>query len=265
LPNPRRILWFAYVFGGSVWDFGRNEPNLTDSNTVRALAWLQSFTLELGSDTVAAYRQNDQSLPGKTFPLLPVSSQEMVGRYIFVLDGQWRTREIDEFRSGRLANGQASPEFGVCAFPTPDGGRPDGGWVNGNVFIFPRRAANSQGAWEFAKFWLGYGNPAAAAETCVEGGWIPVSAQVVTEPQFQSALQRDSLFGKFVELAGSANQLPTPMVRGAGYLQRAIELSAERVSGDATLDPLRELARVNDDIRRYLTGLSSPPSEGPEE
>ena len=63
------------------------------------------------------------------------------------------------------------------------------------------------------KFWSGLANHEAdAAQACADGGWIPVSQAVVDEPVFQSYLQRYPDFRLFVELAGSANQIPTPQI-----------------------------------------------------
>lgn len=67
-----------------------------------------------GSDNLAAFRKGDQSLPGKTFPLLSLEDQEMSGRFTVILDGQWRVRNLAAFTENREARGVASPEFGVC-------------------------------------------------------------------------------------------------------------------------------------------------------
>ncbi|HRX82722.1 MAG TPA: extracellular solute-binding protein, partial [Pirellulaceae bacterium] len=179
-----------------------------------------SYRQRYGFANVSAYRQGDQSLPGKTFPLI-------AGRYAVVMDGQWRVRDIVAAQEAQRRAGQAVTEYGVCPLPMPPGGREQAGWVNGNFFLVPRGAKNREGAWEFMKFWSGFGgNEANAAQTCVAGGWIPVSAAVADYPTFQAYLEQEPLFAKFVELAAQPNQIPTPVIPGAAYFQRTVNDAA---------------------------------------
>jgi ABC-type glycerol-3-phosphate transport system substrate-binding protein len=132
-----------------------------------------------------------------------------------------------------------------------------GGWVNGNVFVFPRGARASAGAVAFAKFWIGLDNAQAAAEIAIAGGWIPVAPAVVSEAKYQDALAADPIFRRFVQLASSSQLQPTPVVRGAGYLQRLLESTAERVASDPSLSPEQELKAANRQLEDYLQSLSS--------
>lgn len=265
LPSPRRILFFAYLFGATVWDEQHAQPLLAAPEVIAAGEWLQSYSRRFGEDDVAAYRQTDQSLPGKSFPLLPQTSAGMVGRYVFSLDGQWRVRDLRAFRKQRAAEGLPQPEFGVIPFPPPHAAMPQpaaqsAGWVNGNVFVFPRGARNSAGAVEFAKFWIGLTNPAEGSRTALAGGWLPVTPAVVAEPEFAAELERDPLFRQFVTLAGSAAMRPTPSVRGAGYLVRVLEATAERVAGNTRLSAAEALQAANREVEAYLRGLPRPAS-----
>jgi len=268
LPTPRRAIFFVNLFGGSVWDFSTDRPQLDSPTSVAALTWLQDYSRRYGSGDVAAYRQSDQSLPGKVFPLLPQADDQQVGRYVFSLDGQWRVRDLNDFRQQRSARGLSQPEFDVIPLPPPqsaaskDSAEPSG-WVNGNVFVFPRGGAASAGAVAFAKFWIGQSDSQAAAEIAIAGGWIPVTPDVVAEPRYQAALEANPIFRRFVQLAGSDRLLPTPVVRGAGYLQRLLESTAERVASDPALSPEQELTAANQQLEDYLRSLStSRPASG---
>jgi multiple sugar transport system substrate-binding protein len=262
LPAPRRALFFVNLFGGSVWDFSAGRPQLDSPAAVASLAWLQDYSRRYGVGDVAAYRQSDQSLPGKVFPLLPQADDQQVGRYLFSLDGQWRVRDLQAFRKQRSARGLSSPEFDVIPLPPPSSAQvknaaEPGGWVNGNVFVFPRGGRNSSGAIAFAKFWIGLSNSQTAAEIAIAGGWIPVTPAVVFEAKYRAALAADPIFRQFVQLASSPQLQPTPVVRGAGYLQRLLESTAERVASDPSLSPEQELKAANQQLEDYLQSLSS--------
>jgi len=262
LPAPRRALFFVNLFGGSVWDFSTNRPQLNAPAAISVLTWLQDYSHRYGAGDLAAYRQSDQSLPGKIFPLLPQADDQQVGRYVFSLDGQWRVRDLNAFRQQRASRGLSSPEFDVIPLPPPQSlagseSAEPGGWVNGNVFVFPRGGRASAGAVAFAKFWIGLSDPQAAAETAIAGGWIPVTPEVVSEPKYQAALSSDPIFRRFVELASSKQLQPTPVVRGAGYMQRLIESTAERVASDTSLSPELELNAANRQLEDYLKSLSN--------
>ena len=118
-----------------------------------------------------------------------------------------------------------------------------------------RVAKNPQGAWEFMKFWSGFGgHETQAALTCRAGGWIPASEQVVAEPAFQEYLDQQPLFRTFVSLASHANQRPTPVIPGASYFYDRIQ----QAGGDLMHRQRRELSsseylrRATADIQRHI-------------
>ncbi len=240
LPDPRRILAWGYVFGGDFFDEKTNRVRLDSPEIIAALNWMQEFSRLYGPDAVARFRQSEQSLPGKTFPLLPALAESNVGRYAFLLDGQWRTRDIESFAAARKARGLAAPRFGVCPLPPPDGGRSRSGWVNGNFFVVPRGAKNVSGAWAFIRFWIGLESVDQAARTCAEGGWIPVSSAVIESKSFQDYLGQHPLMATFVELADSDQVFPYPQTRGAMFFKRTLETAAE----EAVSHPERSSAQI---------------------
>ena len=216
LPDHRRLWAWGAVFGGDFFDEPSGRVTADSEPIARALEWMIGFRRRYGPVAVAAFRKDDQSLPGKSFPLL-------AGRYTMVMDGQWRVRDIVASQNEQRRRGVAVTQYGVCPLPAPAGGREHAGWVNGNFFVVPRGARNQQGAWQFMKFWSGFdGNESEAAQTCRAGGWIPVSTHVVQQPEFQRYLTEQPLFAQFVELAESPHQFPTPVVPGAPFFQRTI-------------------------------------------
>ena len=219
---------------------------------VQAAKWISRYSQWYGADTINRFRQGDQSLPGKTFPLLPVNDDEMIGRYALLMDGQWRVRDIDAFVARRRQQGIDCPEFGVCPLPCPDGGRKDAGWVNGNFFVIPRGAKNSAGAVALMRFWIGLDNPDQAAKTCAAGGWIPVSQRVVETRLFQEYLDRQPLFRQFVHLAGSQDQYPVPVIPGAPMFKREVEKAAASALADPDQSIDELMHRTRDLIQNRL-------------
>jgi multiple sugar transport system substrate-binding protein len=254
LPDARRLWSWAPVFGGGFPVDEQGNVNLDSAENRRALQWMMGYRERYGGSNLAAFRTGDQSLPGKTFPLFS-------GRYLFVMDGQWRVRDIRASQQAQRERGEAVTQYGVMPLPPPNGGRADAGWVNGNFFVVPRGAKCPQGAWEFMKFWSGFGGQeTAAAETAVAGGWIPVSQQVVQQPLFQAFLREEPLFAEFVRLAGSENQFPVPVIPGAALLRREVENVGERAlyddSAASAADLLQQAQRtVHDHLARQSRGL----------
>jgi len=125
--------------------------------------------------------------------------------------------------------------------------------------MIPTGANNSEGAWEFTKFWIGYTRPAEAVRTCVDGGWIPVSDSVVSEPEFQEFLADDALFATFVELAASPNQFPIPMVPAGPRLKRSVESASYRIMNEPDADAFQILGSAEAEVQKALDQTRSRP------
>ena len=258
LPDARRLWTWAYVFGGDFLENG--QLKITFEENRNALEWMQQFSRWYGPDEIAAFRRGDQSLPGKTFPLLPVADDQMVGRYVFALAGQWNARDVQQFIENRQSKGLPCPRFAVCPLPAPTAGRIHSGWVNGNVFVVPRGADAKQGAWEFVQFWIGEKDVEIAATTCAKGGWIPVTRQVARSDVFVEFMNANPIFGKYVELSQSKNLLPYPMVPGAPFLVRRINTMTEIAleHPNRSVDPMMDEAEkvIRDHIRQIERNYS---------
>lgn len=252
LPDSRRLWAWGYVFGGNFYDSKTGQVELDTPEIAAAAEWMQNYSRRYGSENIAAFRTGDQSLPGKVFPLLPIGDRQRIGRYLMLMDGQWRTRDIREFNRRRRERGEQSIEFGVAPLPSPAGGRENAGWVNGNFFVVPKGARNSEGAWEFIKFWIGFADSKQAAKTCTAGGWIPVSQSVVDTNEFQTFLKEDPLFAQFVELAASPNQYPVPVIPGAPMFRRTVESNAYQLMAKPDQGIQEVLREAELQIQRHL-------------
>lgn len=255
LPDSRRLWAWGQAFGGNFYDFDNHQVTLTNPGIVKATTWMAQYGLWYGSDTINRFRQGDQSLPGKTFPLLPIGDDTMIGRYVMLMDGQWRVRDIDAFVKRRRERNLPCPEFGVCPLPYPVGGRPDAGWANGNFFVIPKGAKNPSGAVAFMKFWIGLKKPDEAAQTCAMGGWIPVSPQVTAAAPFQDFLEDRPLFAEFVRLASSVNQIPIPVIPGAPMFKREVDRAAANTMANPEQSVRGILEKTQATIQAKLTAI----------
>jgi len=219
LPNPKLLWSWGIVFGGSFFDEKSKTVTVADKGIVAALRWMAGYGRRYGQAAVS-FRAANQSLPGKVFPLT-------AGRYAMIVGGQWRIRDIRDSQQAQAERGQPVTAYGVTALPSLPGGRANAGWINGNLFLVPNNSSNPAGAWEFMKFWIGFGqHEDRAAQTCIAGGWIPVSQHVVETRIFQDFLNEEPLMRTFVELAASPNQRPRPNVPGAPLIDRELKTAA---------------------------------------
>jgi multiple sugar transport system substrate-binding protein len=240
VPTPRSLWSWGYVFGGQFVDPITGCATLDHPGLVAALQWMVGYGQRFGAAAILA-QARDQSLPGKSFPLL-------AGRQVTLVDGQWRIRDIELFAAECRRLGRPVPRFGVYPLPRTPSGHPNAGWINGNIFVIPRGANNKRGAWEFMKFWCGLqGHAAAAAKTCIRGGWIPVTPAVVQQPTFQAHLLRQPLWNTFLAMAQSPYQHPRPNIRGAMKLDRELQAVAERAMLSGSADSAHPLLRAVSD------------------
>lgn len=250
LPDPRRLWAWGIVFGGDFYDEQTGQPTVNDPRIVAALEWMTGYRQKYGAKQVSDFRKGDQALTGATSPLL-------AGKYAMLMDGQWRVSEISAAEEFAAKQGEQIDEFTVTPLPPPPGGFEKAGWVNGNFFVVPRGAKNAAGAWAFMKFWSGFGGHAAeAARTCIAGGWIPASGEVVRQAAFQEYLQAHPRFALFVDLASSPHQVPTPAVPGAAFFYDEVVRAAEESLYRDDAPPPRELLdQANARIARHLEEL----------
>lgn len=254
LPDDRRLWAWGVVFGGEFYDEAADRVTANHPRIVAALEWMVSYTRFHGLQKVRAFRSINREAGA--------GSKLLDGRYGLMMDGQWRVAELDAARNADLAAGRPPLDYGVVPLPCPPGGRRHAGWVNGNFFVVPRACRNPLGAWEFMKFWSGFGgNEREAAITAAAGGWIPASRRVVEQPEFQSYLERHPNFRLFVELGDSPHQYPTPPLPVQAYFFERVNLAAEEALA-LEKTPQQALDEATRDIERRKKPLHQPSRHG---
>ncbi|MCA9117791.1 MAG: extracellular solute-binding protein [Planctomycetaceae bacterium] len=225
VPDDRRLWAWGVAFGGSFYDEQTRTVTANDPRIVAALEWMTSFTKFHGVEAIRAFRSINREAGA--------GSMLLDGRYGLMMDGQWRVPELDAALKSTASAGSVAATAGIGRYavgplPSPAGGRERAGWVNGNFFVVPLGANCPRGAWEFMKFWSGFGgNEREAALTAASGGWIPASPAVIRQPVFQKLLGEHPQFRTFVELAASENQLPTPATPVQAYFYERVNRAAE--------------------------------------
>lgn len=244
LPDDRRLWAWGIVFGGDFYDESTGRVTANDPRIVEALEWMVSYTDFHGLSQIRAFRSTNREAGA--------GSMLIDGRYGLMMDGQWRVAELDEYNQRAGEDGRPGIGYGVVPLPTPPDGRDRAGWVNGNFFVVPRGCNNPGGAWEFMKFWSGFGgHEGEAALTAAAGGWIPASRQVVEQPAFQDYLERHPNFRLFVELAESPNQRPTPPIPVQAYFFERVNLAVEEALS-LTKSPQAALDDATADVQARL-------------
>ncbi len=244
LPDDRRLWAWGVVFGGDFYDAATGQVTANHPRIVAALEWMVSYSRFHGLPLIRAFRSTNREAGA--------GSMLLDGRYGLMMDGQWRVIELDDAIRQAMHEGRTPMRYGVVPLPAPPHGRENAGWVNGNFFVVPRGAKNPRGAWEFMKFWSGFGgNEANAAEFAAAGGWVPASPHVVRQPAFQSFLDQHPNFRLFVDLAGSPHQHPTPLVPVQAYFYERINLATEEALS-LTKSPQQALDEATADIQRRL-------------
>ena len=79
---------------------------------------------------------------------------------------------------------------------------------------------------------------------------FPPRSKIVDQPAFQQYLDEQPLFARFVELAASDNQVPIPVIRGAGFYNREIRLAGEEAMADESASAQQLLEGVRERVRR---------------
>jgi len=92
----------------------------------------------------------------------------------------------------------------------------------------------------------------------VAGGWIPVSQSIVDRVEFQSYLKDHRLFAKFVDLAGSPNQFPVPVIPGAPRLNRELKAIGTQAINSPQRSSQQLLDEANARLQLHIGRIQEP-------
>jgi multiple sugar transport system substrate-binding protein len=198
---------FAPLFGPGFFDWNKGQLTLDTPSNLKAFEFLAKSRSDLGFERVVRFESSLQAGAGGMNAAWPL----LTGTQAMVLDGQWRVVDAENY-------GGKDFQFRTAALPPPAGGRPGGGFCNGNFMIIPSTAHDPEGAWAFIKFWSGISKPERAAEFYTMGGWLPLNKQVAQAPLYRAYIKKHPQFETFVKLLDSPNMEPIPPVPYQNYL-----------------------------------------------
>lgn len=227
----------ACLFGGGVYDFQQDRLSVDNPRNLVCLENLVNLRKRDGYDAVNRFQSglNTSSFAGG-WPFI-------AGAFAATVDGPWRVEQIAKY-GPKL-------RYATALIPPPAGGRAGAGLGSGNFMIIPRSAKQSQGAWDFIKFWSGLDNPEVAAEFYVWGGWLPPSDAVANAPIYRKYMQEHPQFKTFVEAIKSPNIVAQPPVAYQVFVNDTIS-KTEDLAMRGEITPQQAMTRVKTSIDREI-------------
>ena len=189
---PKGFTGFVSVFGGK---FNQNGHIVVD--TPRALAAMQfisDVSKHYGFDAVEKFTSSLAADAGPTMPLI-------AGNYSIMFDGEWRVKQVAQYKPDL--------PYTLAPMPPPKDGKANACLSSPNYLMIPKAAAQPQGAWEFAKFCVGFLHPEDGGRNMGEMGWLPDDPEIAKSKSYLAYLKRYPRYKVFVDLMTSPNlELP---------------------------------------------------------
>jgi multiple sugar transport system substrate-binding protein len=185
---PQGVIGFAPSFGGAFNVHGHivvNSPQI-----VRAMTFLGDNARRLGYENITRFTSSLQADAGPNMPLI-------AGNYSIMFDGEWRVKQVAQYKPDL--------PYVVAPLPPPAGGKPNACNTAPNYLMIPTSAKQPQGAWEFAKFCVGFQHPEAGGLHMGEMGWIPDDPEIAHSKSYQAYLRKYPQYKVFVDLMSSPN------------------------------------------------------------
>jgi multiple sugar transport system substrate-binding protein len=185
---PQNFVNYVPAFGGAL---NRNGQIAVDTpESVRALSFVRDGVSRFGYDTFTRFTSSLAADAGPTMPLV-------AGNYSIMFDGEWRVKQVAQY-------GPDTPYI-VVPLPAPKGGKPNASLSAPNYLVLPAAAKNPKGAWEFAKYCVGFLYPEAGGKNMGDMGWLPDDPEVARSASYQEYLRRYPQYKTFVDLMSSPN------------------------------------------------------------
>ncbi len=185
---PQGFMNYVAAFVGSFNQDGRIVADVPGN--VRALTFVSDGVKRFGYDTFTRFTSSLAADAGPTMPLI-------AGNYSIMFDGEWRVKQVAQY----------APEtpYIVTPLPPPKGGYPNASISAPNFLMLPARARNPQGAWDFAKFVVGFLHPEAGGRNMGDMGWLPNDPDIARSGSYREYLRRYPQYKTYVDLMSSPN------------------------------------------------------------
>jgi multiple sugar transport system substrate-binding protein len=233
---PQTFQYYVAAFGGSFYDEKTKKVTLNTPENLRALEFMVETRRKLGLQKVLRFQSGLSSDTGASWPFIN-------GGYSVTLDGEWRVEQMRQYAP--------KTEYNTAPLPPPAGGKPLASFSMINYMVIPKGARNSEGAWEFTKFWTGLDNPEAAAEFFPWFGWMPLFPKSAKAPTYEAWLQKVPQFRTLLRVAESENIVTLPPVPYQLYLMDRI-VRADDLAMRGTLTPKEALEQLEADVAQEL-------------
>lgn len=240
---PQGLAGFVPVFGGTFNKDGHIVVNTPEN--LRAMRFLGESSKRLGNDNITRFTSSLAADAGPTMPLI-------AGNYSIMFDGEWRVKQVAQYKPDL--------PYIVAPMPAPAGGKPNACNTAPNYLVIPTAAKNPQGAWEFAKFCVGFTHPEDGGRNMAEMGWVPDDLSIAHSKSYQAYLKRYPQYKVFVDLMTSPNLGMFPQ----GSLQKFVMDEIQKAEDEVvrgTMTPEAGLAMVEKhlaDEKQRLRRLGMP-------
>lgn len=232
LPQP--LVNFVPSFGGWFYDEKRGELTINTPENLRALEFLVEQRKRIGFDKAIRFISGLTSSAG-------IDMTFIGGAYSITLDGEWR---VEHFR-----NYAPNMDYHTVFLPPPKGGKPAASFSSTNFITIPAGAKETDGAWDFIRWWAGLDDLAKSAEFYPPFGWMPRGEAAVHTPKYQEYLRKAPQYRTFLDLAQSDNIEITPSVTYQLFLMDRVK-QIDDLAVRGSLSPKAALLQLEADVQQ---------------
>jgi multiple sugar transport system substrate-binding protein len=198
---PKGFTGYVAAFKGK---FNENGHIVIDTpENLRAMKFLEENNKRLGFDEVTRFTSSLAADAGPTIPLIE-------GNFSIMFDGEWRVKQVAQY----------APDlpYYLAPLPPPKDGNANACMSSPNYLMIPTAAKDPQGAWEFAKFCVGFLHPEDGGRNMGDMGWLPDDPEIAAAKSYQAYLKKYPPYRVFVDLMTSPNLEIPPRGPMQGYV-----------------------------------------------
>jgi multiple sugar transport system substrate-binding protein len=237
---PVGMVNMAPAFGGK---FNRDGRIVVDTpENLAAMKFIGQANAAYGFDAVTRFRSSLQADVGPTMSLI-------AGNYSIMFDGEWRVKQVAQYKPDL--------RYWLTPMPPPINGKANASITMPNYLMIPTAAKEPKGAWEFAKFCVGFLHPEDGGRNMGEMGWLPDDPIIATSKSYLAYLRKYPKYKVFVDLMTSPNlEIPPRGPLQAFATEEIVKAEDAVVRGDATAEQaLRRVEQALADERKRLRDL----------